>query len=282
MLCPLKDLKPDAKALFNVMARVIFISLPGSTQRGDSIIKMELGDGTTDAPVKTTIIGQTNVQAVKEAHINDIVKIRNLRCTLYAGEVTLIVNEKDPFRITILDESDAARSLPEADCPEVCGFDQCSSMQSGTATLLVRIDQVQEDSAKRNQFLTKALLIDHHSIKKLPHPNCCSHINEGLPNRSNNPITEDSLSVTDYEGTCGTVHVGQDVISPSLKKGKMVCIHRASIWKGRPTLWTSCGVEEITEAEFAATASHKEEAQTVKEEDKEQKETDEHAKDLQT
>ena len=148
----LLDLQPAPKTNYNVLARVHFISMGGVTGAGDEIIGMELADDSDiKEPMALTILGKNNVAAVKGIVINDVVKLRNVRCTNYKGGVSLIVAATDTsFRVSKLKDCDPeAQKFMEAPAAEVCSIDETADMQEGTATLMVRILEVTEDHPSR-------------------------------------------------------------------------------------------------------------------------------------
>ena len=145
----IKDIKPDNKMRFCVIARVNFISMGGKTPKGEDIVKMEIRDSSSPTVImKLTVLGQNNVAATKDVHINDIVKMRHLRCTHYDGENALIVGDKDPFSLMVVDDKHfAGQELPEADAPEVSGFDQLTDAPNGAVNVLAKIIETREELA---------------------------------------------------------------------------------------------------------------------------------------
>ena len=201
----LKDLKPELRASVNVKGRISFVSLGGTTPRGDDIVKIEIADGTTKSPVHFTALGKNNVAAVKDLQVNQAVKLQNLRCTEYNHEASLIVGDKDSFRISIIKEGAHENGqIPDIEPPAITPMKDIGPEHTGTVTLLVRVEQA----------------------------------------------LEQSLLVTDHQGTAGTVHLGDATQAHSFTNGSTLCLHRVAVWKGRATLWPSGGVEPVAEEDF--------------------------------
>ena len=137
------------------MGRVAFISIGGKSQRGEEKRTMDIFDSSLakNARVKVTVIGKTNASAVKDVHINDVVKLGGLRCTLFQEDKSLIVNEKDSLHVSVVDETNPLYgSVPEREPPQVSALEHLSLMDGGTVSLLVKVEQVLEGNI---------LVIDH-------------------------------------------------------------------------------------------------------------------------
>ena len=144
----LANLEATSKMTHNVAARVNFISIGGLTTSGEEIIGLELtDDNPIKEPIVLTILGKNNVAAMKGIVINDVVKLRNVRCTIYKGGVSLIVSATGTaFRVSkLIDDAPEAEKLEEAAGPEVTSINETADTQEGVATLMARVLELNED-----------------------------------------------------------------------------------------------------------------------------------------
>eukprot|EP00971_Amphidinium_carterae_P058558 1158016-Amphidinium_carterae.1 len=134
----LSEVRPGP--LYNLLCRVSFISLAGVSRQGERKVLMELVDGSNSAPTKMTVLGTSACAAVGEVEFSSIVHLHNVRCSIYRNETSLIVGDRDAFRITIVpEEQEEEVDLPAAPPMRACGFSTLGAEENGICNFLAKV-----------------------------------------------------------------------------------------------------------------------------------------------
>ena len=97
-----------------VKCRVTFVSMAGTTQKGEHVIFLEVLDGTVDTPMKVTILGEDAVQTMCAAGvaIGATIQLCSVRCSVYEKKVNLISSAVDALEVMSLDDNNSLPAVP--------------------------------------------------------------------------------------------------------------------------------------------------------------------------
>ena len=140
----LKDIRPDIRKSYNIMCRVNFVSFGGfSEQQGDYMITCELIDGTTVNPMKLIVLGRRNARIIHMLNVDDVIKLRNVCATEFAGEVTLVADGSRVLTlITMNVRAPECRALPSALPPLITSIRKALQGDVEQVNLFVRVERV--------------------------------------------------------------------------------------------------------------------------------------------
>ena len=143
----LEDIVPDNRTMYNVMCRMIFISLGGFSEQGEYMISAELIDGSTVFPMKVVVLGRHNVAAVRQLNVDDVVKIRNISATELGGEVALFAEASRGLGITSMNaRAPECRAIPQAPNPMIMSISRALQEEVPTANFFVRVRRILQNA----------------------------------------------------------------------------------------------------------------------------------------
>ena len=142
----LADLDPSQQKVM-VEAYVAFASMGGKTTTGASIRKLELTDASGKS-VMCSAIGDAAVDKLNDVGLHKKYAFHNVRCTLYNGVPSLIVNDKDQFRIAEIDDVADVQGEGDQYTPaevETLFFDTIPEDETSYGNVVIKVVSVYAD-----------------------------------------------------------------------------------------------------------------------------------------